>query len=81
LFKLTQQPKEKENVPKVSEEYNKPPSNEAFKNASSTVNRAPYSLAEELSKLAELKNQGIISDDEFVQLKQDAIRKSLRKSS
>jgi Bacterial PH domain/Short C-terminal domain len=36
------------------------------------------SIADELSKLANLKQQGIISEDEFQQMKQDLINKKIR---
>jgi hypothetical protein len=34
------------------------------------------SIADELMKLANLKDKGIISDEEFQQMKQDLIRKT-----
>jgi hypothetical protein len=35
------------------------------------------SIADELMKLANLKDKGIISDEEFQQMKQDLIKKSI----
>jgi hypothetical protein len=37
----------------------------------------PISIADELTKLAKLKEQGIISEDEFQQMKQDLIKKKI----
>jgi Short C-terminal domain len=37
--------------------------------------QSSISIADELMKLANLKQQGIISEDEFQQMKQDLIRK------
>ena len=36
---------------------------------------SPISIADELMKLANLKEKGIISEDEFQQMKQDLIKK------
>ena len=37
----------------------------------------PISVADELTKLAALKKRGIISEDEFQQMKQDLIKKKI----
>jgi stress response protein YsnF len=43
--------------------------------ASQAQQQSSISIADELMKLANLKQQGIISEDEFQQMKQDLIRK------
>jgi len=55
--------------------------NNVIKNLSASRSTAPQpqpsslSLADELSKLAKLKEQGILSEAEFLQMKQDLIKK------
>ncbi len=55
--------------------------NNVIKNLSATKSMGPQqqpsslSLADELSKLAKLKEQGILSEAEFLQMKQDLIKK------
>ena len=39
------------------------------------LQQSPISIADELMKLANLKEKGIISEDEFQQMKQDLIRR------
>jgi hypothetical protein len=39
--------------------------------------QSSISIADELAKLAKLKEQGIISEDEFQQMKQDLIKKQI----
>lgn len=39
--------------------------------------QSSISIADELTKLANLKERGIISEDEFQQMKQDLIKKSI----
>lgn len=41
----------------------------------STILNHQYSAAEELTKLAKLKDQGVLSDEEFTKMKQDLIKK------
>ena len=43
--------------------------------SSSRPNHSSLSLADELLKLSKLKEQGIISESEFVQMKQDVLKK------
>lgn len=43
--------------------------------SSSVQQQQPLSLADELSKLAKLKEQGVLSEAEFTQMKQDLIKK------
>jgi Bacterial PH domain/Short C-terminal domain len=43
----------------------------------SQLQQSSASIADELSKLANLKQQGIISEDEFQQMKQDLIKKRI----
>jgi hypothetical protein len=45
--------------------------------SSTTIVNQQISLADELTKLATLKEQGIISEAEFIQMKQDLLKKSL----
>jgi hypothetical protein len=42
---------------------------------SSSIQQQPSSLADELAKLAKLREQGILSELEFVQMKQDLLKK------
>ena len=54
--------------------------NNIIKNLSAARSMGPQqppslSLADELSKLAKLKDQGILSEEEFLQMKQDLIKK------
>ena len=46
--------------------------------SSSTPERQPSSLADELSKLAKLKEQRIISEAEFLEMKQDLMNKKMQ---
>ena len=46
------------------------------KEQSSTVVHQQISIADELSKLAKLKDDGVISEEEFAKMKQDLINKS-----
>jgi hypothetical protein len=50
------------------EEYRRPEHNQANTNTM-------ISIADELSKLAKLKEQGIISESEFQEMKQDLLKK------
>jgi hypothetical protein len=43
---------------------------------SSNNNNPTISIADELAKLAKLKEQGVITESEFVQMKQDLIRRN-----
>jgi hypothetical protein len=43
---------------------------------SSNNNNPTISIADELVKLAKLKEQGVITESEFVQMKQDLIRRN-----
>ena len=42
---------------------------------SPTPSSSSISIADELAKLAKLKEEGVISESEFVQMKQDLIKK------
>ena len=42
---------------------------------SSNNNNPTISIADELAKLAKLKEQGVITESEFLQMKQDLIRR------
>ena len=48
---------------------------ECIQNPSSSSASQSISIADELAKLAKLKEQGVISESEFQQMKQDLIRK------
>lgn len=48
---------------------------EMMKKATSGMEGARMSLADELSKLAKLKEQGVLSEAEFQQMKQELIKK------
>ena len=48
---------------------------EMMKKATSGMEGARMSLADELAKLAKLKEQGVLSDSEFQQMKQELIKK------
>jgi hypothetical protein len=50
----------------------------AVAQSSSTIVKQQISIADELTKLAILKQQGIISEIEFAQLKQDSLEKNAR---
>jgi hypothetical protein len=50
----------------------------AVAQSSSTIVKQQISIADELTKLATLKQQGIISEIEFAQLKQDLLEKNAR---
>jgi hypothetical protein len=50
----------------------------AVAQSSSTIVKQQISIADELTKLATLKQQGIISEIEFAQLKQDSLEKNAR---
>jgi hypothetical protein len=50
-------------------------SNKAAALPSTTIVNQQISLADELTKLAKLKQQGIISEAEFTQMKQDLLKK------
>jgi len=55
---------------KAREVYRHPQAEQSQQQQQSSI-----SIADELMKLANLKQQGIISEDEFQQMKQDLIRK------
>jgi hypothetical protein len=48
---------------------------EMMAKATSGMEGARMSLADELAKLAKLKEQGVLSDSEFQQMKQELIKK------
>lgn len=49
---------------------------EMMKKASTGMHGSGMSLADELSKLAKLKEQGVLTDSEFQQMKHDLIKKT-----
>lgn len=52
-----------------------PPPQHIHVDTTSSNNNPTISIADELAKLAKLKEQGVISEDEFQQMKQDLIRR------
>jgi hypothetical protein len=50
-------------------------SQKAMEQATSKMSGMPTSIADELGKLAKLKEQGVISESEFQQMKQELIKK------
>jgi hypothetical protein len=47
----------------------------AAQSSTAVINQQQISIADELTKLATLKRQGIISEMEFTQMKQDLLKK------
>jgi Bacterial PH domain len=62
--------------PQSQQQFQPPPtSQQTREDTTSSNNNQTISIADELTKLAKLKEQGVISGDEFVQMKQDLIRR------
>ncbi len=60
--------------PTISPSQNITFENKSVDNTVSRQHQESYSIADELTKLADLKNSGILSEEEFVLLKQNIIR-------
>jgi hypothetical protein len=61
--------------PQPQQQFQRPPTSQQTREDTTSSNNQTMSIADELTKLAKLKEQGVISEAEFQQMKQDLIRR------